>query len=150
MARTNPAEQMFSPDFSKAFSGFQGFPFDFSSLMETHRRNVQALSDVNRIALESLQEIAQMQSAVMSKIVEDSSVIAREMAAEGTPEEKIALQAELTRKSYEKTVDRAQQIAEAVGKSNKLATEIINRRVAASLNEIKSAAEKSAKGAKHG
>lgn len=145
MARNNPIESFFSPDFSKSFNAFQGFPLDFSSLMETHRRNVQALSDVNRLAIESLQEIVQMQSAVVSKIVEDGSTLAREMAAEGTPEEKIALQADIARKSYEKTMDRAQQIAEAVGKSNKAASDIISRRVTASLNEIKTAAEKSAK-----
>lgn len=156
MAKSNPMENLFPADFSKAFEGFkgfqgfqgfQGFPLDFSALMETQRRNLQAFSDAGRQAMEDLQEIAQMQTVIVSQMVEDSSAIAREAAAEGSAEQKIARQAEMAKKSYEKTLGGAKKIAEAVGKSNQAASEIISRRVSASLSEIKSAAEKkSAKG----
>lgn len=142
MARPNPMEGFFSQDFSESFGKFKGFGFDFGALMETQRRNLQALSDANRLAIEGIQEIAQMQSEIVSRIVEDGTCIAREIVTEGAPEEKIARQADLARKSYENAVGCARQISETLGKSNKAASEIINKRVSASLNEIKSAAEK--------
>jgi len=144
MAKSNPTENFFSPDFSGSFDKFKGFGFDFGALMETHRRNVQALSDANRLALESLQEIAQMQSAAVSRLVEDGTTIAREITTEGAPEEKFARQTDLARKTYESAVGCARQISETLGKSNKAASDIIHKRVSASLCEMKSAAEKKA------
>lgn len=138
----NPMDQLFSGDFTKAFSSFQGFPFDMDSLMETQRRNLQAFSDAQQMAIESLKTVAARQSQIFSQLMEENSEIAREAMAEGTPEEKISKQADRMKKVYEKGVAGARELADLVGKSSQAAQDVINKRVSASLTEIKSAVEK--------
>lgn len=138
----NPMDGLFNGDFSKMFSSFQGFPFDLDSLMETQRRNVQAFSDAQQMAIESLRTVTARQSQILSQMMEENSEIAREALAEGTPEEKISKQADRMKKVYEKSVAGAREIADMVGKSAQAAQDVINKRVSASLTEIKSAVEK--------
>lgn len=146
MARTtsssSPMDGLLNGDFSKMFSSFQGFPFDLDALMETQRRNVQAFSDAQQMAIESLRTVAARQSQILSQIMEENSEIAREALAEGTPEEKISKQADRMKKAYEKGVAGARELADMVGKSAQAAQDVINKRVSASLTEIKSAVEK--------
>lgn len=146
MARTtnpgNPMEQFFTPDFSKAFSSFQGFPFDVAAVMETQRRNMQAFTDAQQMAMESMKTVAARQSEILSQIMEENTEIAREALAEGTPEEKISKQADRMKKAYEKGVAGAREIADMLGKSSQAAQDVINKRVSASLTEMKSAVEK--------
>lgn len=139
----NPFEQLFKSDFTKSFPGFQSFPFDMKSVMELQRKNAQAVIAAQQVAMESLQAIAQRQSEIMSQIVEDNSSIAKEILSEGTPEQKIAKQADLVKKSHEKTVTNMRELADMIGKSTTEASDIINKRISASLSEVKTAMEKS-------
>jgi phasin family protein len=146
MSNKNPFADFFSPnDFSKIFENYQAVPFDMKSLMESQRKNVQAITEAQQLALGGLQAIAQRQSEIMSQIVEDNSSIAKELMAEGTPEEKIAKNAKLFKNYYERTVKNMQELSEMINKSNSEATSVINKRVAATMNEIQSSLEKNQK-----
>jgi phasin family protein len=79
----------------------------------------------------------QRQTELLSQMVQDQSEIAREIATEATPEQKIARGAELMRKSYEKTIDGAREVTDMVQKSTREAGDIISHRVANALNDIK-------------
>ena len=140
-------------DFSKFltdsdFTKFSGFPFDFNALLETQRKNVQALTEAQQLALESLQTVAQRQAEILSRFVEDNSVLVQEIMTEGKPEDKVARQADLLRDNYEKSIASWNELADLVRVSNQEAAGIINKRVSASLKELKTALEKSAKPAK--
>lgn len=139
----NPFAEFFSQnDFTRAFEQFQNLPFDIKDLMETQRRNVQALTEAQQQAIEDMQAIAQRQAEVLSQLVEDNSNIAKSILSEGTPEEKIAKNADLFKKVYERTVNNMRDLSEMINKSNIEAGNIINKRVAASMNEIKNSLEK--------
>ncbi len=143
MTNNNPFNEFFSQnDFSKFFENYQAIPFDVQSFMETQRKNVQALSDAQQIAMDNMQKLAQRQSAVLSQIVEDNARLAKEMMSEGTPEEKIAKNADLIKGVYEKSIKNMSEISELLNKSNKEANDVINKRVKATLNEVKTAMEK--------
>lgn len=143
MAKENPFSEFFAQnDFAKAFEQYQKLPFDLKDLMETQRRNLQAFTEAQQIAMENLQAIAQRQSEILSQIVEDNSNIAKGMLGEGTPEEKISKNADFFKKSYERTVANARELSEMVSKSNLEASNVINKRVSASMNEIKNSLEK--------
>lgn len=139
---SNPMDQFFSADFVKGFSPMQGFPLDVSAVMETQRRNMQAFSEAQQMAIEGIKTAAARQSQILSQILEENSEIAREAMAEGTPEDKISKQADRIKKVYEKGVAGAREISEMMGKSSQAAQDVINKRVCASLTEIKSAVEK--------
>ncbi len=144
MAQSNPFSEFFSQnDFTKAFEQYQNLPFDMNALMDTQRKNMQALTEAQQHALEGLQAIAQRQATIMSQIVEDNSAIAKEFMGEGTPEEKLSKNADMFKKIYERTITNLQELSEMVNKSNNESSKIINKRVSASMNEIKgSVAEK--------
>ena len=146
MAKDNSSDTFFSSDYTKVFGSIPAnMPFDVQSLMDVQRKNFQAFTEAQQLAVENLQAVAQRQTEIFSQLVEDNSKMAKEMMAEGTPEDKVAKQADLVKKSYEKSIQEAQTIADMVSKSNQQASEIINKRVSASLNEIKSAIKKDKK-----
>lgn len=128
----------FQPDFSSLFSAFPGnFPASAKSLMETQRRNIQALSEAQKNAMQSWQNLTQRQVRLMSQFVQDNAGLAQEIMKEGTPEEKVARQAEIFKRAYETSVAQTQELATLLTQSGKETAEIINRRFAASINEIK-------------
>lgn len=141
----NDFMKFFDPELTKSLSGFNGFPFDMNSLMETQRRNFQAFTEAQQRAIAGLQAVTQRQGELISEMVEDNSTIAQQILGEGSPEQKVAKQADLMKKVYEKNISNLKEIGDILNKSNQQAGEIINKRVSASLTEIKSAIEKTAK-----
>lgn len=131
-------------DFSKLFENFNAMPFDLQSLLETQRKNIQAMSEAQQIAIERFQAIAQRQTEMMSQIAEENAKITSQIMSEGTPEEKIAKQADLFKGLYERSVKNMNDLAEMVSNTNQEASKIINKRVSASITEIKSSLEKPA------
>jgi phasin family protein len=143
MSKQNPLNDFFSHnDFSKLFENFKSLPFDMQSALETQRKNIQAFSEAQQIAVENFQAIAQRQSQIISQLVEDNSKIAKELMAEGTPEEKIAKNADIFKALYERSVKNMNELNEMLSTSNQEASKIINKRVSASITEIKSSLEK--------
>lgn len=139
----NGYQQFFSQnDFTKAFGQYQNLPFDMTALLETQRKNIQAIADAQQVAFENLQGLAQHQSKIISQLVEDNAAIAQQMMSEGTPEEKIAKNADAFKFVYEKSVANLKEISEMVGKSSEETSKIINKRVSASISELKSAIDK--------
>ena len=114
------------------------FPFDFGNVLETMRKNMQAMTEAQQIAIENIQAIAQRQAEIMTQMVEDNTSLAQQIMTEGTPEEKISRQADLARKSYERSMSNLTELSDMVVKSNREAGEIISKRVTASLTEFKS------------
>lgn len=141
----NDFSNYFSPDLAKNFSGF---PFDIQSILETQRKNFQALTEAQTCTIERLQAIAKRQSELLSEMMESNSAIAQELLAEGSPEQKVAKQTDIMKKVYEKTVVNMKEIGDMISASGQQASDILNKRVTASLTEIKSAMEKGGKAAK--
>jgi phasin family protein len=142
MSKDNPFESFFTNDFTKFAPLPANVPFDMQSMMEAQRKNIQALPEAQQCAFEGLQAAAQKQTEIFSELFENNSKLAKEIMAEGTPEEKVAKQADMFKKCYEQSVSKAQKMAEEMGACNQQASEIINKRIAASLNEVKSAMQK--------
>jgi phasin family protein len=148
MQQKNPAENFFTEVQSSLKQLMStvptAHPFDFKSIMETQRKNIQAITEANQRAFQGWRSLAQRQTEMLSQFVQDNSGLARETFTEGTPEAKFAKQAELVRTSYEKTVENAQELVEIASKCTKDASEVINSRVVATFNEIKSKSKTSA------
>lgn len=139
MSKQAPFSNLFqNPEFSKMFENFRSMPFDIQSLMETQRKNIQAMTEAQQMAIESFQAIVQRQSEMLSQIVEENSKITTQIMGEGTPEEKIAKQADLFKGLYERSVKNMNDLTHMVSNTNQEASKIITKRVSASITEIKS------------
>ena len=146
MTNNNPFTDFFAQnDFSKMFEGYQSAPFDMKAMLDSQMKNAQALSEAQQITLDNIQEMAQRQSQFLSQMTEENSKMAQQMMTEGTPEAKLAQNAEMMKALYEKSVSNLQNMSEMINKSNKQATGILNKRVSASMTEIKETLEKSQK-----
>ena len=120
---------------------------DIKTLMETQRRNMQAFSEAGQLAMGSWQNLARKQAEMMTRMVQDNSNIMQETLKEGTPEEKVARQAEVFKKAYEQSVLNSREMTELVIKSGKDTVDLINKRVSASINEIRDSLDSASKAA---
>ena len=112
------------------------------AFLETQRKNVQAVTQAQQLSFQSLQAIAQRQSEILSQMLEDNSSLARELMGEGTPEEKISKNAEMFKSAYERMTHNMKELSDIIAKSNKEASGVINKRVAATMSEIQETLEK--------
>jgi phasin family protein len=70
-------------------------------------------------------------------MMEEASSAAREVMAAGSPEEKAAKQTEIVKDAFQRAVVNMRELAELVAKSQTDAMEVVQQRVAESLDEIK-------------
>lgn len=134
-------QSFFDPALFKQMMPKQGLSstpvFDMKQLMETQRKNMQAMTEAMQLGMEGFQAALSRQAEVIGRMVQDNSSFATTIMADGTPEQKVQRQAELMRKSYETTIKSAREVGEIMSKSGEEAAEILNRRVSATLSEFK-------------
>ena len=124
-------------DFKKWSEQFQIPGVDMQSMMEAQRKNFEAITQANRIAIEGAQAMAQRQAEILRTTMEEASKVMSDLAASGTPEERLAKQADVVREAFERAVSNMRELAEMGAKSNSEALELINKRISESLTEIK-------------
>jgi len=142
-------ENMFSnPDFAKLFqtegsvAASPALPFKTEALLETQRKNIQALSEAQRIGFESLQTIVQRQRDLFSQILGEQASLSHELLGEGSPEDKFAKHADLFKNFYERTAKGMTELSDTLHAAQKESAHILHKRVSASITEIKLSLEK--------
>jgi len=115
-----------------------GMP-DFQALAEAQKRNLEALTAANRLAMEGAQAVARRNMEIMQQVMGEMTQAIQSIASvEGSPNAKAAQQTELLKTAYERGVANMQEIAELIQKSNGEALGVLNRRFTESLEEVKS------------
>lgn len=129
-------------DFSKMMADYKVPGMDMDALMAAQRKNMEALTQANRLAYEGMQAVATRQAEILRQSMEEMTKAMRDMMAAGAPEEKVSQQAEMMKGQFEKTLANMRELSEMVAKSNTEAADVINQRIAAQLEEIKQLADK--------
>jgi phasin family protein len=137
---TNP----FGFDFEKMMSDFKMPGIDYQSIMETQKRNIEALTALNQQAAAGMQAVSQRQADIMQSLMGEATATAQQIAGT-SPEERAAKQAELTRVAFEKAVANMRELSEMISKSQNEALETINKRVSESLKEVQALIDKTGK-----
>ena len=107
------------------------------ALMAAHRRNIDAMSAANKIAMEGAQAIAKRHMELMQQSMSELTETLRGLASPGAPQDKAAEQAELLKRSYERAVSNAKEMADLISRANAEAVELLNKRIAEALDEVK-------------
>lgn len=141
----NGKQSFLDLDVGKAFAGFNFPGFDVEALLTTQRKNVEALTQANQLAVEGVQAVARRQLELAKQAVEEASTLLREIAQPGAPEERLAKNAELAKQAFEKSLVHARELADLVSKANSEAFDVITKRVTESFDEFRDCAK--AKGA---
>ena len=133
---------MWDMDMSKMFAEMKLPKVDMDSIMATQRKNIEALTSANKLAFEGMQAVARRQADVMRQMMEEMSGMISDMMSAGSPEEKVARQADLAKQTFEKILSNMKELAEMLSKSNSEAATVINARISESLDELKAMAQK--------
>lgn len=132
-------------DFSKTFANGKTSIVDFDAVVALQRKNIEALTSANQVAFEGAKAIAQRQAEIAREAVEEFSKVAKEFTSAGSPEEKLAKQAEVAKAGFEHALSNVRELTDMVQKANVQAIDVISKRVAANFDDVKAAITKAVK-----
>jgi phasin family protein len=124
-------------DIQKAFADFKMPGVDMPALLIAQQKNIAALMQANRHAVEGLQALARRQFEILQQAMKGAADAAKQVAATGGPMEAAAKQAELAKTAFERAVANMREMADMVGNSSNQALEVISKRVIEGLDELK-------------
>ncbi len=130
--------QKFMGDFQKAFSEYKIPGVDGNLIIESQKKNVEALAQANKVALEGMQAVFKRQAEILGQAMEEMQSTFKDISVAGEPQDKVAQQTDLVKDAVEKALSNMRELAEMAGKSNTEAFETIHTRFKDSLDEVKS------------
>jgi len=116
-------------------------PFDVEALMAAQRRNIEALSQANQLAVEGMQAVAKRQIEVARQAVEDVSALLRDLAQPASPEDRIAKNTEFAKQMLEKSVNHGREITLLATKAGTEAADVLRKRATEGLDEFRELAK---------
>lgn len=132
----------FDFDLTKLLGDFKVPGVDFESIIASQRKNIEAVTAANQLAVEGLQAVLRRQSEIIRQSIEEASSLVGDLTSVSAPEEKAAKQADLVKSAFEKALANIKELSEIVAKSNSEAAEVLTKRVSESLEEVKAAIAK--------
>lgn len=142
MATANPFAGF---EFDKFLGDFKVPAFDVEKFVAAQTKNVETLTNANKLAAESAQDIFKRQTAIARESVEEFTAAFQEMLAAGEPKDKMARQSELAREGFERGVANFKELTAAATKTNKQVFDILNKRFVESLSEAQGFVKTAAK-----
>jgi phasin family protein len=131
----NPFAEM---DFTKMMSEFKMPGLNVEALVNTQRKNFEAITAANQLAIEGFQAVARRQGDIVREAIEAMTKAGQELSnVSQTPDVRVAKQAELAKVGYEKALANLRELSEMMVKSNSEAFGVINKRVTEALDEVK-------------
>ena len=122
---------------------------DFNQLFSTQRRNIEAMSEINQIAVENAQALSRRQAEIARENVENALKASKEMmTSTGSPEASISKNSQAARSFFENTLNNLREMTEMVTKSGFEAFDVLNKRAAESMEEISAVSAKAAPASK--
>jgi len=135
-------------DFSKYMQQFQVPGVDTKALVDAQRKNIEAMTQANRVAFEGAQAVVQRQAEIVREAMSEAADAMQNLNGAGTPEERVAKQTEIAKHAFDTALKNIRELSEMSQKSNNEAIELINKRVAASFDEMRETMQAAATQAK--
>jgi phasin family protein len=130
-------------DVSKVMSDFRVPGIDLEAVAATQRKNLEAFTQANQLAVEGVQAVVRRQVEITRQAMEEFSTMFRDFVQpSGSPEDRLAKQAEYSKQALEKGLTNARELTELMTKANTEAFNVINKRVTESLDEVRDFAQK--------
>ena len=136
---------MFQNDITKMLADFKVPGVDFEPMIAAQRKNIEALTEANQLVIAGVQAVMKRQAEILQASMEEARTVASEIMVPGSPEAKVAKQAEVVQTAFQAALANMKELADLVTKSNSDAANVISKRVTEGLDEIKAAVVKVAK-----
>ena len=143
MAKTSADTNGFV-DFSKAFGDFRIPGFDAGSIADAQRKNLEALTQANQLAVEGMRALAQRQAEIMRQAFEEASVLWRDLIQPTAPEERLVKHTAAAKQAFEKGAANMRELNELGAKASIDVFGVIARRVIEGFDEVRLYAKKQA------
>ena len=134
----------FDFDVAKMMADFRFRPFDVEALMACQRRNIEALSQANQLAVEGMQAVAKRQIEIARQAVEDMSALLRDLAQPASTEDRIVKNTEFAKQMLEKSLNHGREITMLATKAGTEAADVLRRRATEGLDEFRDLAKQQA------
>ncbi len=140
----NGKQSFLDYDMTKVFSAFSFPGFSVEAVMAAQRKNVEAFTQANQLAIEGVQAFAKRQVELAREAFEGAPAFFKEMSSPTPPQERIAKNAEIVKATFEKNLATAKELGDLVTKANTEAFAVITKRMTESFEEMKDVAAKAA------
>ena len=126
-------------DMLRKFGSDLGLPkVDVDKLIESHKKNIDALSQSATVAAQGAQSVAQKQREIFEAGLQEATKLAQGYQPLGKLQDNLALQTEFAKKVFEIAVKGAQESATTARQSTGEAVKIIQDRLKESFDEMRS------------
>ncbi len=127
------------PDLTKMMGEYQIPGVDWSELMASQQKNLQALAKANQLLIEGAQAVVRREVEILQKAMAELAEASKEAIQRGDPKAQASKRLDLARTSFEAAISNMRELAEVAGRSNREALEVINQRALEGFEEIKQA-----------
>ncbi|NEU97254.1 phasin family protein [Bradyrhizobium uaiense] len=125
-------------DMLRKFGSDLGLPkLNVDELLQSQKKNLEALGQSAKVAAQGAQSVAQKQREVLEAGLREASTLAREYKPLGKVHENLALQTEFARKVFDIAVKGAQDSASTARQSTTDAVKIIQDRMKENFEEFR-------------
>jgi phasin family protein len=115
---------------------------DIDALVAHRSKNIEALKNANRIALEGMQALTKRQGEIFQETMSETFKAVDAVSKSGSPQDAVAKEVEIAKQGFERALDNMQELAQMMNKASEDATNVINARISETLDEIKELALK--------
>ena len=130
-------------DISKYLGDFKVPGVDVETIVQSQRKNIEALTQANKLAYEGIQAVFKRQVEIIRQTVEEVADASKDLTEAGTPQDKAAKQTELAKETFERAFGNLRELAEMIARSNNEAFDLLNKRFSQSLDELRDVVLKS-------
>lgn len=125
-------------DMMKMLADFRlpGLP-DMEALASAQKRNFEALSAANKVALEGAQAVARRHMEILQQSMSEMTQAMQSVAGAQDPQARATKQAEMLKSAYEHAVGNMRELADLIQKSNSEALSLLNQRFTEAMDEVK-------------
>jgi phasin family protein len=144
MANTNLNADAF-PDLRRVMGDWKMPNFDLEAVAQTQRRNIEALTQANQLALEGTQAWIRRNMELARQGMEELQAMVSDLTRpNGSMEDRLARQADFSKKAIEKGLANFREMADLMTKANTEAMNVLTKRVTESLEEVRDYTTKAA------
>jgi phasin family protein len=134
MTKTDAAKSPF-PDIAKLIEQFKVPGLDVSRIVETQRKNIEALTQANQAAYEGMQDLAKRQMEILRETVSEWQAAMTDAANRESTN--AAQRAEAAEKTFGKAFGNMRELAEMAAKAQTQAWEMIQKRFQENLADLR-------------
>lgn len=131
------------PHLGDMLKGFSQFPkIDKEAVMASHRKNLDALTEANKMAVEVMKSITQLQGQYLKQAFEDFSAVMKDTMGNVASKETAEKHGQHVKDQIAKAMDHGSAITNTLAKSKKEIFELMHNRFSESVEEFKESKEK--------